>query len=666
MGPRRFLLLGALLALLNLVYAATDLDSLPAPLSIDPAQDWEGIDGSWNTFPLRIGTPEQNTRGFISTTSQQTWAVYFNACAIGELHPDGSTTRALNRTCFDDRGRTFDFDLSESWNRIGYYQLWLERELGLVGNGLYGYETVGLGYQAADGPTLENMTVGTLQTPNFWLGHFGLHPKSTNFSHFRDPSPSFMSQLYETKQIPSVAWAYTAGAQYRNGITLASLTLGGYDESRFIPNNLTFGFAPDNERDITVGIVGIEANSATKHAVDLLGDRQPFSMHFDSTVAELYLPLEVCEAFEKAFGLVFDNETNLYLVDDLLHEKLMVDDPSITFRLGQKFATNYTVDITLPYEAFDLTARMPYQNLTRPHRYFPIRRSVKESNFILGRTFLQEAYLVVDWERQNFTVSAVDWTYGKTKNIVPIISPKYTGELDQSAGLSSGMIAGVAIGAGAVLLLLVVGIWWVWRRRAQRKQKEEEAAYAKHAADGQLADSVKLEEPTSPTTEAGGTTVFPKAELPTEFYGDVKVEDASGQSHEVDNTEHQIFEMPGDMPVPQEAGGRQLSEKESMIVRERIYNGVDPNGPPSVSPTATEPPRRLLPISAEEVMMVRGQPPNISPITPRTPQDGSSLGANDTFFQAPTRSARRLDAEDMLSPISPLEEVPRRRFSYES
>jgi hypothetical protein len=186
-------------------------------LRIPPSQYWEGIDGSWNTFPLRIGTPEQYTRGFISTASQQTWAVYERACLVNQTDPKNpeQLVQKLDGSCFDSRGRTFNYSTSTSWDNIGFYQLWLEKNIKRVGNGKYGYEKVGLGYTAPEGPTLDNTTVGVLVTDNFWLGHFGINPKSTNFTAFTDPSPSYMSQLFQKKQIPSVSWGYTAGAQYR-------------------------------------------------------------------------------------------------------------------------------------------------------------------------------------------------------------------------------------------------------------------------------------------------------------------------------------------------------------------------------------------------------------------------------------------------------------------
>jgi hypothetical protein len=195
----------------------TPTSPLPTPLTVQPSQNWDGIDGSWNTFPLRIGTPEQYTRALISTASQQTWVVFEKACYENVTDPNDPTKQVeeVNRSCYDSRGRTFNMDTSSSWDDIGFFQLWLEKNLGLWGNGKYGYEKVGLGYTAQDGPTLPNTTVGAMITDNFWLGHFGINPKPTNFSAFADPSPSYMTYLFEQSKIPSVSWGYTAGAEYR-------------------------------------------------------------------------------------------------------------------------------------------------------------------------------------------------------------------------------------------------------------------------------------------------------------------------------------------------------------------------------------------------------------------------------------------------------------------
>ncbi|KAJ4373026.1 hypothetical protein N0V83_003317 [Neocucurbitaria cava] len=665
--------------------------SVPAPVRVAPDQDWMGIDGSWNTFSLLIGDPQENVRVFVSTASQQIWAVNRLACVSNVTDPStGQVTQmnVLDSDCETSRGNLYNNTASDTWHTKGYYQLWLEKNLGLVGNGLYGFDTVGLGMAGEKGPSVQNTTIGTLVTPNFWLGHVGLHPKPTNFSAFEDPIPSYMTDLFTQKSIPSLSFGYTAGAQYHGQTVLASLTLGGYDTSRIIPNDLTFIFAPDNERDLVVGLVGLSATTASAQNVDLL-KRDDVTMLIDSTVAELWLPVEICKAFEDAFGLKYDADTDLYLVNDTLHKTLVASNPTVTFTLGQKYSTDTTLQITLPYAAFDLQASPPYRGLQEKTSYFPIRRGNESSQWVLGRTFLQEAYLTVDWERQNFSVSAIDWTFGREANLTPIVSPAYAvQEYDppKKPGLSTAAIIGIAVGGGFVFALTMCAIgWWFWRRRHKRNLEAIKAKYEAEAAAAAAAKKDATEKsdepPTSPIHDSEeGTRVFPKAELP----GDSAVHHEMGTDlkdkepmviSEADNAERQIYEMPGDMPERQEAGGRQLSEKETMVVRERIYNGFDPNGTPDVSPMVEEPPRRLAPISPSEVTMVNSRLPsntNVSPVTPRTPRDGAFLETSDTFFQLPPYRPPRdgRPAEDtLLSPISPLEgstDTSRRRFSYES
>ena len=472
---------------------------------------------------------------------------------------------------------------------------------------------------------------------------------------------------------------------------LGSLTLGGYDASRIIPNDLTFAFAPDNERDLVVGLVGLEASTSTQPHIDLL-KRTNVDLYIDATIAELYLPVEICQAFEEAFGLQYDANTDLYLVSDTLHQSLLTQNPSVKFTLGQKYSTDATVQISLPYAAFDLEASPPYRGLMNQTRYFPLRRGNESHQWVLGRTFLQEAYLTVDWERQNFSVSGIDWTFGKAPDILPIVSPKYAtahNTVGKKKPLASAAVIGIAVGAGFLFALVVCGIGWCfWRRRHKRKLEAIKAKYEAEvaAAAASKKDPPKPEEPPhSPIRErerdsAEGRMVFPKAELP----GSSVVHCESNWSarhkgaitvNEADGTERQIYEMPGDMPEPQEAGGRELSEKESMVVRERRYNGVDPTGMPDVSPLAQDGSRTFAPISASEVSMVSDRLPtgNVSPVTPRIPRDGAFLEASDTFFQLPpyrAQEAKLAEADDeALSPISPLEgstDASRRRFSYES
>ena len=139
----------------------------------------------------------------ISTASQQQWVIDYRGCSTGD------------DVCAEARGDTFTYNTSSTWDMVGLYKLWIEENLGRFGNANYGYDTVSLGYQGEGGPTLKNQTVGALATNAFYFGHFGINPKSTNFTNFTHASPSYMTSLKDQGLIPSVSWGYTAGVPYR-------------------------------------------------------------------------------------------------------------------------------------------------------------------------------------------------------------------------------------------------------------------------------------------------------------------------------------------------------------------------------------------------------------------------------------------------------------------
>lgn len=184
-----------------LVLAAS---TIPAPIAVSPSQYWEGNDGLWSTFTLQIGTPEQYIRVLISTAGNQAWAIL----------PEGCTNSYLPN-CADLRGSTFNPNTSSTWILNNYYDLHIESNLGIVENGEFGFERLGMGWKGSNGPILEHQIVAGISTNDFWLGYLGLNPRPTNFTNFRDPQQSFMQTLKNKSMIPSLSWSYTAGAAYR-------------------------------------------------------------------------------------------------------------------------------------------------------------------------------------------------------------------------------------------------------------------------------------------------------------------------------------------------------------------------------------------------------------------------------------------------------------------
>jgi hypothetical protein len=178
---------------------------IPPPISITPAENWEGIDGDWNTFAIRVGNPAEVVRVLVSTTSQVVWVVDPRACVFV----------TDKNTCADSRGGLFYSNISTTWQEEGLFDLYIDRNLNLTGNGMFGYDSVALGYLGQGGPNLQHQIVGSIAVEDFWFGHFGLHPKTTNFTDLSENVPSFMSTLKAQNLIPSVSWGYTQGAPYR-------------------------------------------------------------------------------------------------------------------------------------------------------------------------------------------------------------------------------------------------------------------------------------------------------------------------------------------------------------------------------------------------------------------------------------------------------------------
>ncbi|TVY47763.1 hypothetical protein LOCC1_G003815 [Lachnellula occidentalis] len=441
----------------------------------------EGNDGPWSTFPILVGSPAQDTRVLISTASTSTWVVAVQGCQGSDIPSNCSTTR----------GAPFNISTSTSWQDNGPWGLNIESNLGTdyaADEGQFGWDTVGLGFQGSGGPMLNHTVVAGLQTMDYYIGMLGLNPRPTNFSDFNHPQPSYLSLLYEDSKIPSLSYSYTAGAQYRFNKVLGSLTLGGYDDSLFAPNNVTFPFYYDQSRDLTVGlksITGSGGESLLPTGILTL---------IDTTVSQMWLPLEACTAFESTFGLVYDKTTDLYLVNDTQHAALQKQNTSLTFTLAPTLADTTSIDITFPYAAFDLEVSYPLVNTTQ--RYFPLHRAANDTQYTLGRVFLQEAYLTVDYGRSNFSVSQRKWELNPSTHMVDILPQNATDSSGNGNGTSTapvpdvpaktktsiGAIVGGIIAGLAAMAALAFSIRFLLRRRrrtksmdlAQAMQREQE------------------------------------------------------------------------------------------------------------------------------------------------------------------------------------------------
>ncbi|KAK0125475.1 hypothetical protein ONS96_009313 [Cadophora gregata f. sp. sojae] len=456
-----------------------DNATLMIPVVAASSQVWEGVDGTWSTFTIRVGTPVSIYRVLPASSWQETWVVYGAAAQVCNV------SVGVKANCEEDRGGFFDGAKSSTWKQGDQYQLQLEEMLGYEGVGQYGFDTVGLGFRSDTGPTLPNQIVSEIVSDDWWFGMLGLGFQPTNFTGYETPQASFADTLYTNGTISSMSWSYTAGAFYRLKSVFGSLIFGGYDASRFTPNPIRFSMASDNLRDLVVTVRSITSTTSGGNTT-LMSD--PIFAFIDSAVPDFYLPVSVCQQFEKAFGLTLDQTSGRYLISNTTHQNLVSLNPTITFTLANQKTGGETTDIVLPYAAFDLNVTAPLLTNTSS-LYFPLKQTTDENLYILGRAFLQEAYVTAHYNSRTFNVSQAVFSDNASPALVALPatlpssttptktnSPNSPSSPSSKSKLGGGVIAGIVIGALAGIAILAFLIFFLLKRRrrvaASKAEKE--------------------------------------------------------------------------------------------------------------------------------------------------------------------------------------------------
>ena len=275
-----------------------------------------------------------------------------------------------------------------------------------------------------------------------------------------------------------------------------------------MPNSATFTLGPNTQPVVAINSIKVSSNVVSGSSLKLNWTTNPLTLQdisqaelhtIDSSTPYLWLPEYVCDSFAQAFNLVYDEVLQLYLYADngTTLDKIRNQNITFTFSLADFPGSSNSVEISLPYAAFDLQLSFPYPGLdanvtSAPTNYFPLRRAANYTQYTIGRSFLQEAYLTVDYERNNFSISQATFALDSLTNInlVPITRPansNFTGPAGftgQNTGLSTGAKAGIGIGVAALLLScigLIVYISVLRKKRGASKLSSEsdDASYTK-------------------------------------------------------------------------------------------------------------------------------------------------------------------------------------------
>ncbi|KAI8276393.1 hypothetical protein K4K56_001130 [Colletotrichum sp. SAR 10_98] len=468
----------------------------PSAVALTPSNDWYGVDGNWSTVKFQVGTPRQSVNVLVSTSLSEFWVVGAGGCLAKEP------------LCNSARGNVFTVTDSKSWDPLGGWQLGLDY-LGYGGNGDYGLDTLSTTTLAGDAISMDNIITASINSTDYYLGFLGLGITKGSFGNEIAESP--LTQAVKTYGwIPSYSYGYTAGACYKGTSgTPCSVTLGGYDSSRFVPHNTEFSLDPSDGLPHAL-VRGIEVTVGEGKAVPggwdsrtqiLSNMTTSFSAMIDSSTPYLWLPDAICDQFAAAFNLTYNNTFNLYTVTNEHHDN--TDD------FGHPLTVPGVVNITITAAAFAQVLRYPFMDEAIKYGdpavpYFPLRRASNFTNtLIIGRSFLQEAYLITKYDSGVFSLhQAVFPEDAQTHlNISQIKQPDnspYPGPPAQATihGLSTAQMGGIAAGVVAACIILLVA-WYCLRRR-----KRAACAAARAMEEGKdTASTIMMEPPRSPVAK---------------------------------------------------------------------------------------------------------------------------------------------------------------------
>ncbi|EME87077.1 uncharacterized protein MYCFIDRAFT_194951 [Pseudocercospora fijiensis CIRAD86] len=424
-----------------------------------------------------IGTPPQLVNLLPATSVSAIWPTDFQGCIISSdpnVISDPVNCPELRGGLFSSASVTdSSFQAVSASNGDGYFSLPFsssQQSQGYNGTAIVGTDTIVLTLKSGT-PKLSGQTIASNLATLPYLGMFGLtgYASHVNSTSEADMTKAPLQALKDGGTISAYSYGYTAGRHYTPVPELLSLTFGGYDANRGAVTEdsaISATFNSDWQRDLVVIIKGITIDGAPVEGLD---DGIP-NVFIDSLIPEIWLPESTCQAFERAFNLVWNETFQYYLVNDSQHDQMLKDGKTVTFTLaGNRTAGAPTVDIEMPYGAFDQALQYPLANIedgSTSYRYFPLKRASGSDQYTLGRTFLQEAYLTADYGNSKFFLSKAKPLDGAATDLRCIGCKK--------SGLSTGAIAGIAVAAAAVVLMIAAFFFWRWKKKRDiRKLRAE-------------------------------------------------------------------------------------------------------------------------------------------------------------------------------------------------
>jgi hypothetical protein len=210
----------------------------------------------------------------------------------------------------------------------------------------------------------------------------------------------------------------------------------------------------------------------------------------DSTTPYLWLPESVCDQFAQALNLTYNSTFDLYTVSDDQYRAYTKDESfSLTFVLssfddndnfGNPYDVSGIVNITIPLRAFVGLLQYPFMQDTIKYGdpaipYIMLRKAQNSAAYILGRSFLQESYLITKYDEGVFSIHQAlfpdepfddsELSPIKQSDNSPYPPPKSN---DSGSGLSDIQVVGIGVGVGLGVFAVcaaALAVWLYFRRK---------------------------------------------------------------------------------------------------------------------------------------------------------------------------------------------------------
>ncbi|KAE8364932.1 aspartic peptidase domain-containing protein [Aspergillus caelatus] len=296
-----------------------------------------------------------------------------------------------------------------------------------------------------------------------------------------------------------------------------SLVLGGYDKSRVLTgvssqsvslSSYSSGLWQIVLKDIGVGVATGDSpfDFTSKTGLFMQGNGAVLAkpVTIDPTKPYMYLPEATCDAITSPFPVSFDNGLGLYIWDTTHSNYANITSSAtyISFIFRKDGLNDQTITVKVPLRLLTLTLQDPL--VDRNATYFPCFHSTDTP--VLGRPFLQAAFVGVNWFQGNntgtwflgqapgpglpeadittiniddTTLAASDnsWEESWAKHWSPLpesgsnSSNSSNSSISSTGGLSTGTKAGIGVGVGVAGVLLIAGGVWVAMIRRRRDRK---------------------------------------------------------------------------------------------------------------------------------------------------------------------------------------------------